>query len=188
MHYNSVEKTISLYFIITGAIISANSFFIADLQEFSLFKFSEFQIACCFFIFVVGTIFLLKVIEHRLLIITYVKNLNQNRKWFDEVVSNNTLKGYSLFHTSFTSPKYYKKFRHFYWEVMGLGTVNSVFFALFLINLFKKLNFNSNHSHIINWAWLIGVSLVGIIVSLQYYRHRGNTEEEKLHKRSHLIK
>src|SRR5690606_11457834 len=127
MHYNSVEKTIGLYFLIIGAIVSANGFFIKNDPLFSIFSLSEFQIACCFFIFIVGTIVSLKIIEHRLLIITYVKNLNQNRKWFNENIANNDIQKYSLFEASYKSPKYYKKYRHFYWEVMGIAIINSSF-------------------------------------------------------------
>lgn len=59
MHYAAVEKTIGLYFLIIGAIVSANSLFIKSDVSFSIFSLSEFQISCCFFIFIVGTIVLL---------------------------------------------------------------------------------------------------------------------------------
>lgn len=139
MHYNAVEKTIGLYFLIIGAIVSANGIFIRNDETFSIFNLSEFQISCCFFIFIVGAIMALKVIEHRLLIITYVKNLNQNRKWFNVSVANEELQKYSLFEATYKSPKYYKKYRHFYWEVMGVAIINSSFLALFLVNVFKTI-------------------------------------------------
>jgi hypothetical protein len=42
MHYNAVEKTITLYIVIIGAIISSNSFFIKDFNSFSIFELSNF--------------------------------------------------------------------------------------------------------------------------------------------------
>ena len=82
MHYNAVEKTISLYFIIIAGIISANGFFLKNINDFFIFELNDFQILCCLFIALIGLITILKVIEHRILIIKYVKNLNLKRKWF----------------------------------------------------------------------------------------------------------
>ncbi len=188
MHYNAVEKTIGLYFLIIGAIISAGSVFIKDFEKFSVFNLTQFQIFSCFFISIVGTISLFKVIEHRLLIITYVKNLNQNRKWFNTEIANDTLQGYSLFHTSFSSPKYYKKYRHFYWEVMGIATINSSFLALFIINLAGTLKFESPFFIAINWFWFIFLITVSVFSFMKYYKFRGNREEKNLKNRKDLIK
>lgn len=184
MHYNAVEKTIGLYFLIIGAVVSANSLFIKDDASFSIFSLSEFQISCCFFISIVGTIVLLKVIEHRLLIITYVKNLNQNRKWFNENIANKELQKYSLFETSYKSPKYFKKYRHFYWEVMGIAITNCSFFALLIINLFKLFNIRSIHSNIINWAFFIIIVYLGTIMFLKLYQKRAKDDEAKLNQKN----
>jgi len=180
MHYGAVEKTITLYFVIIGAIISSNSFYIKDFNSFSIFELSNFQIFCCLFIFIVGSVTILKVIEHRLLIITYVKNLNQNRKWFSEKVSNNELQKYSMFEASYKSPKYYKKYRHFYWEVLGLSIINSSFVSLFLINVFKLLKIDSKFHNFINWVWYILISILFIILFFVYYKNRAKSEEKNL--------
>jgi Ca2+/Na+ antiporter len=180
MHYNSVEKTIALYFLIVSAMVSANSFFIENKASFSIFNLSEIQYVCCLFIFIIGTITCLKIIEQRLLIITYVKNLNQNRKWFNKNVAENELQKFSLFQTSYTSPKYYKRYRHFYWEIMGVALINSSFIALFLINFFKQFNISSHHPYIINCIWLIIISVLGVYILFVYYKNRGETEEKSL--------
>lgn len=180
MHYNSVEKTIGLYFLIIGAIVSANGFFIKNDSLFSLFSLSEFQIICCFFIFIVGTVVSLKIIEHRLLIITYVKNLNQNRKWFNENIANKELQKYSLFETSYKSPKYYKKYRHFYWEVMGIAIINSSFLSLFIINSIRIFNFQSIFSNLINWSCFFAIVITGCAIFLKYYKKRAENDEAKL--------
>ncbi|MFI8377732.1 hypothetical protein [Leeuwenhoekiella sp. NPDC079379] len=182
MHYKAVEKTIGLFFLIIGGLISANGFLLKDIKQFSLFSLSEFQTFCCFFIFIIGSIVLLKVIEHRLLIITYVKNLNQNRKWF-----NNNSKGeiqlYSLFETTYKSPKYYKKFRHFYWEVLGMSILNNIFSALFLINFVQKFGLKSKFAETLNWLFLLCIIGIGTLGFLIYYKLRAKKEEENLGKK-----
>ncbi|MGM0934732.1 MAG: hypothetical protein ACQEWD_14950 [Bacteroidota bacterium] len=183
MHYNSVEKTIALYFLIVSAVVSANSFFIENKVPFSIFNLTEIQIICCLFIFIIGTITSLKIIEQRLLIITYVKNLNQNRKWFDENVAGAELQKFSLFQTTYKSPKYFKRYRHFYWEIMGVALLNSSFFALFLINVVKLLGATSQKSYLINSLWLLIISFLGVYLLFIYYKYRGNTEEKSLENR-----
>ena len=180
MHYGAVEKTITLYIIIIGAIISSNSFFVKDVNSFSIFELSDFQIFCCLFVFIVGSVTIFKVIEHRLLIITYVKNLNQNRKWFSEKVGNNELQKYSMFEASYKSPRYYKKYRHFYWEVLGLSIINSSFISLFLINVFELLKFESKFHNFINWIWYVFISILVIIFFFAYYKKRAEKEEKNL--------
>lgn len=183
MHYKAVEKTIGLFFIIIGGVVSANGFFIKNIDAFSIFSLSEFQISCCFFIFILGSIVCLKTIEHRLLIITYVKNLNQNRKWFNEKIANQELQKYSLFAASYKSPKYYKKYRHFYWEVMGVSIINGSFFALFLINIVQIFEFKSNCFLILNWFWFFVLVLIVTLLFLKYYRKRAQNCETELSQR-----
>lgn len=180
MHYSAVEKTITLYIVIVGAIVSSNSFFIKELDKFSIFDLTSFQMYCCLFIFTVGSVTIFKTIEHRLLIITYVKNLNQNRKWFSDKGGISELEKYSMFEASYKSPQYYKKYRHFYWEVLGLLIINSSFISLFLINLFKRLELNCKYYVFVNWLWYIFISLFVIIVFFQYYIKRAESEEKKL--------
>lgn len=180
MHYGAVEKTITLYFVIIGAIISSNSFFIKDFSNFSIFNLSNFQIYCCLFIFIVGSVTIFKIIEHRLLILTDVKNLNQNRKWFYENVGNNELQKYSMFEATYKSPSYYKRYRHFYWEVLGLSIVNSSFISLFFINIFQLFAISNEYYKIINWVCYICISIVTVVLFFSYYKRRAESEEEKL--------
>jgi len=184
MHYSAVEKTISFYFLIIGAVVSANSFFLKDYDKFSIFNLSDFQLICSFFIFVMGSVNLLKIIEHRLLIITYVKNLNQNRRWFSvNVFNEDELEKFSLFKTSYKSPKYYKKYRHFYWEVLGIAIINSIFISLTIINLSKKLNLNSSYATELNFIGFIVLMIISIVVFMYRYKKRGENLEKDLTKR-----
>lgn len=181
MHYAAVEKTISFYFLIIGAVVSANSFFINNYENFSIFDLSGFQLICSFFIFIMGSINLLKIIEHRLLIITYVKNLNQNRKWFSiNSFDKNELDRYSLFKTSYKSPKYYKKYRHFYWEVLGIAIINSIFISLILVNLFKKMNWESSYADLMNFIGFIIFMFISVYIFMFSYKNRGTSLEKDL--------
>lgn len=180
MHYGAVEKTIGLYFLIVGAIVSANGFLMGDAHSFTMFSLTEFQMACSIFIFIMGSMAILKVIEHRLLIITYVKTLNQNRKWFDEKVMEKDLAKYSIFGLSYKNPKYFKRYRHFYWEVLGISILNSVFVALFLVNLGKKLNLTCSYHEVINWLFFVALTVVLSSLPMTYYKRRAIKQEGEL--------
>lgn len=180
MHYKAVEKTIGLYFLIIGAIVSANSFFIKKIDVFSIFDLSEFQLICCFFIFLLGTIATFKTIEHRLLTITYVKNLNQNRKWFNEKIAAGELQKYSLFEASYKSPKYYKRFRHFYWEILGTALINCSFFAIFLVNIFKSIGLESKCYILLNWTFFCLIVSIFTAIQMKLYKIRASKEESGL--------
>ena len=177
MHYNAVEKTITLYFVIIGAIISSNSFLIKNINEFYLFQLSDFQIICSLFISILGTISIFKIIEHRILTITYVKSLNQNRKWFIDNINEGELKKYSLFEASFRSPKYFRKFRHFYWEILGISIINSSFIGLLIINLFVLLELKSKYYQLVNFSFLLCIIIFFTFLHLKYYKTRSINEE-----------
>lgn len=180
MHYSAVEKTITVYFLIIGGMLSANSVLIKDWDNFSLFSLRDFQIFCCLFISIIGFVTTMKIIEHRLLIITYVKNLNLNRKWFFDSYGENELQAYSIFEATGETPKYYKPFRHFYWEILGIATVNSAFLSVFIINLVAMFKFQSVYCVLINWAWFALITLIETAIILVIYKKRGDKEEAKL--------
>lgn len=184
MHYSAVEKTVSIYILIIGGILSTNGFLMKVVNNFSVFRLNGFQIFCCFFISIVGTILTLKVMEHRLLIITYVKSLNLNRKWFFDNLDPNRFAEYSLFEASYKSPKYFKRYRHFYWEVLGLSLINSSFLSLFLINIICKIGVTSKYAELINWSFCVFVCVISTYLIIRYYKYRGEKEENKLDERN----
>lgn len=184
MHYSAVEKTFAVYFLIIGGILSANSVIVKNWNAFSIFKLSDFQIFCCLFISTIGFVTTMKIIEHRLLIITYVKNLNLNRKWFFDNYGENELNAYSIFEANEKSPKYYKPFRHFYWEILGIGAINSSFLSLVIINLVVTFNLQSKHYILLNWVWFAIITITITSVNIFIYRWRGNSEENKLEKKN----
>jgi hypothetical protein len=183
MHYNAVEKTISLYLLVTGAVFSANGFIIKDWAKFSIFNLSDFQILSSLFVSLIGVFTIMKVIEHRILIIAYVKSVNLNRKWFIDRFPEDQLREYAYFEATIHSPKFYKPFRHFFWEIAGISAINSLFVALFFIGIFKGVGVTSKHYLVIDWMWLIAIAFAFTTVMIIIYKKRGEAEERGLNNR-----
>ena len=186
MHYSAVEKTIFIYFLILGGTLSASSLSIKNWGNFSIFNLNNLQIIFSVFISAIGLITILKIVEHRLLIIKYVKGLNLNRKWFFDNCGKNDLEAYSIFEASEKSPKYYKPFRHFFWEVLGMTAINSSFLSIATINLGRKLlNLKSKDYRIYNWGWFFILFITMTILVIKYYKWRGQKEENELKNKSY---
>ena len=181
MHYQAVEKSINFYFALIGAVISLNGLVYNKLGNLNIYGLSGLQILFNLIICVLGTLIFFKVIEHRILIIAYVKSLNLNRKWFLDNSEDQKLSEYFYFKADVNSPRFYKRFRHFYWEATGLATINSIFCSFFLINVLKRVfNWQSSNALLINTLLTLGISLATIILHLLYYKVRGNQEEKKV--------
>ncbi|NTS40784.1 hypothetical protein HRG84_07675 [Flavisolibacter sp. BT320] len=184
MHYQAVERSINFYFVLIGAVISFNGLVYNKENKIVLFSLAGTQLMFLLILCVLGCLVYFKVIEHRLLIIAYVKSLNLNRKWFLENSEDRNLEQFMYFKAGVSSPPFYKKFRHFYWEAAGLALINSIFISLLLINIFKKcFYFQSQNSDIYNGIYLIVLSTTLAILHLVYYKIRGTREEVKVKKR-----
>jgi len=184
MHYNAVEKSINFYIIIVGAIISLQSLIYKKEDRISLFSLTGIQMLLLLIVTIFGYIIFLKVLEHRILIIAYVKSLNLNRKWFLDNSEDTNLSKYFFFKADVKSPEYYKKFRHFYWEAIGLATMNSIILSLLIINGFiRLLKIEAIHALAYNCFYVIAITAVLVYISVRVYKSRGNQETEKLRKR-----
>jgi hypothetical protein len=187
MHYGAVEKTIGVYILVIGGILSANGFLTEKLDTFSIFNFSQFQLVCSTFLALLGFFVIMKVIEHRLLIIAYVKSVNLNRKWFvDNARSNPTLYKYMYWEANPEHPKFYKPYRHFFWEVVGLSSINGVFISLSGINLVKMMFvFESEYAEVLNWGYFVILVLVATLLMVLTYKRRGKAEETEMATRAY---
>lgn len=184
LHYNAVEKTINFYFVLIGAIISLASFTDKSLQMIGIFDLSQTQLLLLFIISIMGTVIYLKVIEHRLLVIAYVKSLNLNRKWFEKHSEDSSLSNFLYFRTGVYTPPFYKKFRHFYWEAVALGLINSLIVSVLLINIIKNtFNFQCNKPLSYNCVFLVLLSIILTYLHLLFYKKRGRKEELALRNR-----
>lgn len=184
MHYSAVDKTINFYFVLIGAIISITSFSGKIIIQTGIFELSEIQLLFLFVLAIIGTVIYLKVIEHRLLVIAYVKSLNLNRKWFEKHSEDLAINDFLYFKTGVESPPFYKRFRHFYWEAIALGFINSLLLALFLINIEKKIIIILSKDAIVyNCLFLASISVILTSLHLYYYKKRGMTEDKALRKR-----
>jgi hypothetical protein len=181
-HFDSAEKSTTSYLVIIAAVVSINGYLQKE-KEFSIFQLTDFQILCAFFITIIGTIILLKVIEHRLIIISYTKTLNLNRNWFVDNLSTIELKKYLFWAPKVNQPQYYRPFKHFFWELMGLATINSPFLSICVVNLFMRFNFNSKHAKIINWVSFISISVVSVLLMMFIYKIKAEKEEKKVFER-----
>jgi hypothetical protein len=106
-----------------------------------------------------------------------------NRKWFIDNFGEDELQNYSIFKATSESPKYYKPYRHFYWEILGIALVNSSFFSIFIINLFTLLKFEAKNYISINWFWFILITIVATKIILYIYKKRGLYEEARLNRK-----
>jgi hypothetical protein len=188
MHYQAVEKSITFYFVLIGAVISLNGLVYSKSDKIQIFNLSGLQNIFLVILCVLGLLIYFKVIEHRLLIIAYVKSLNLNRKWFLDNSEDKSLGDYLYFKASVANPKFYKKFRHFYWEAAALSTINSLCFSVLIINLFvNTFNFTSNNAIRINFIWLIILTAALIYFHLLYYKLSGNKKERIIKERFKLF-
>lgn len=186
MHYQAVEKSINFYFVLIGAVISFNGLVYTKFDGIEIFNLSGFQIIFLMILCLLGFLVFFKVIEHRLLIIAYVKSLNLNRKWFLENSEDKNLSSFLYFKADVSEPKFFKPFRHFYWESTGLAAINSIFCALFIINLVIRTKFfYSQNSVFVNSLLFVFLFFSLIYFHILYYKLRGEKEEKKVQKRLH---
>ena len=184
MHYTAVEKSINFYIIIVGAVISLQSLIYKKEDRISLFSLTGIQMLLLLIVSIFGYIIFLKVLEHRILIIAYVKSLNLNRKWFLDNSEDVTLGKYFFFKADVKLPEYYKRFRHFYWEALGIAAMNSIILSLIIINAFIRLfQLKAVHALAFNCFYVVLITVILTYVSLEIYKYRGTQENDKLNKR-----
>jgi len=181
MHYNAVEKSINFYVIIVGAIISLQSLLYNKAERISLFSLTGIQMLLLLIVSLFGYIIFLKVLEHRILIIAYVKSLNLNRKWFLDNSEDSTLDQYFFFKADVKSPEYYKKYRHFYWEALGIATINSIILSLLIVNAFIRLfHATATHALAFNCLFVVIITCILSYISIKIYKARGTQETNKI--------
>lgn len=181
-HQSAVEKTIQFYYVLIGALVSFNAAF--DKGELNVFKLEGAKFFVFFIIAIVGVITYFKIVEHRLLIIAYVKSINLNRKWFVENSDYETIEEYLFWKADVTNPPFYKPFRHFYWESLGIAIIASLFLAIIIINcLIHLFTLESKHAGLINWLWVIIITFITTYLLMLYYKKKGNYEENKVKER-----
>ncbi len=180
-HYRATERAISFYFVLIAGIMSLNGFLMTDGKSFSLFNLSDMQLCSCLFLGGFGVVVIFNVLEHRLLMLKYVKNVNMNRQWFHERYSNEELARYTLFLTGGRTPHLYVKYQPFWWEMLGLVIIVSIFLALLAIGLVQELGYTSSYYKQVNGVALILLTLgLTLLLMLAYKRRSVNTEKNIL--------
>lgn len=184
MHYEAVEKTINFYFILIGAVVSLSSLLGTKDTALEVFKFNGFQMLLIVIFAILGTQVFFKVVEHRLLLIAYVKSLNLNRKWFLDNADVTNLDKYLYWKATPLNPVFYRKHRHFYWETISLASINGFITSLLLINLTIKLDlFFSEFALRLNVVFLIVIGVGFTLLQMFYYTNRAKREQKALEAR-----
>ena len=77
IHYKAVELTFNLFLIIVSAFIGVLSFVYKDsISQLNVFELDDLSLAFIFIGATAGLFLYFKMVEHRILIITYVRSLN----------------------------------------------------------------------------------------------------------------
>lgn len=171
MHYNAVESTIRLYFVLIGALLTIWAYIYKDnISSFDICNLNPIIKFTTFILLVIGILSFLKVAEHRLLIIAYVKSLNGIRKWFVDNTNTN-IENYFIYKADTQNPPFYRRNRHFYWELLGLAFLNSIWIVL-LLNTFipQKVSFFVLPFACVATIWL----------QINYYKRQGIRKEKTL--------
>ncbi|MGE0020477.1 MAG: hypothetical protein AB7S72_12475 [Draconibacterium sp.] len=130
LHYRAVESTMRLYFVLVAGFMSLIAYVYKDnFVNLQINRLNILILLITGVLFIIGLITYFKVAEHRLLLLNYIRSLNAVRSWF--IDNSNLSKDYFLFSPDKKKPPYFRRFRHFYWELLGIATLNS-FWALML--------------------------------------------------------
>jgi len=167
LHYRAVESTIRLYFVLIAGFMSLIAYVYKD--DFDNVKVNELNfliLGITSVLFIIGLISFFKVAEHRLLLLNYIRSLNAIRRWF--IDNSDVSEEYFLFEPNKKMPSYFRRFRHFYWELLGIASLNS-FWGLVLF---------SNLCSSISVLWLPLICIILIILQMSYFRLRAYNKEK----------
>ncbi len=168
LHYRAVESTIRLYFILVAGFMSLVAYVYKDnFENLQINQLNVLILGITCILFIIGLITYFKVAEHRLLLLNYIRSLNAVRSWF---VDNSSLsQDYFLFSPDKKKPAYFKRFRHFYWELLGIATLNSFWVLILIYNVWSSVN-----------AWILPMAcLILITLQMSYYRLRAKRKEKE---------
>jgi hypothetical protein len=172
MHYKAVENAIKIYFIVIGLVISVFTAIYKDQKDlYNLMQSNSTLIIAELILWLVGCITFFRVLEHRLLILSYVRSLNGVRKWFCDTSSINA-RSYFLYKPDPNLPKYYNKNGHFMWELLGLALINSCWLVLMTLGTLR-----------LNFIFLILIYIISTCIQMVLYKHIARIRENQ-----HIIK
>lgn len=168
LHYRAVEATMRLYFILVAGFMSLIAYvYQDDFAALEINKMNVLMLGIISVLFIIGLTTFFKVAEHRLLLLSYIRSLNGVRSWF--IDNCNLDEKYFLFKPDKSQPLYFRRFRHFYWELMGIALINSIWALVLSYNLFPKLKVH----------WFVLLSIVMIVLQMLYYRIRAYRKDKE---------
>lgn len=168
LHYKAVDATIRLYFILIAGFMSVLAYVYKDnLEAFIICKINILLLGILAILFVIGLITLFKIIEHRILLLSYIRSLNGVRRWF--IDNSEVSEDYFIYKADKTQPAYFKRFRHFYWEILGIAFINSFFGIILLYNALPNTKF----------FYLIIVIVLITFFQMFFYKKRSQNKEKQ---------
>lgn len=176
MHYDAVEKSIRTYLIIVAALLSSLGLFYPEdnIENFNLFRLNTSILLMLFVVTLIGVFTFLNVVEHRLLIIAYVRSLNLNRKWFSDNANDKKISEYFFWKANISKPEYFSKDRNFFWESLSISLMVGTFLALLIVNILNKI-------WSLNLMLLLIISavlaIVTVILLVLFYKKKGERNE-----------
>ena len=168
LHYRAVEATIRLYFILVAGFMSLIAYVYKDnFDKLQVNQLNYLVLGMMGVLFIIGLITLFKVAEHRLLLLNYIRSLNAVRCWF--IDESGLSQDYFLFPPDKRKPLYFRRFRHFYWELLGIAILNSFWALVLIYNGWINANY---------WVLLLAFIFL-ILLQLGYYRLRAQKKEKE---------
>lgn len=185
-HYEAVEKSFRLFLVIVGAISSFVGLIYQDqeLSKFELFDLEVLPLVLFTLTSIFGLLIFLRIIEHRLLIIEYVKALNLNRRWFaDHSPNKDVLVKYMYWKPQIARPHFFSWFNHFFGEAASMAFIVGSFSSVSGLNIWIKLfGVESDSSGFFSSLVFLVLTLLITFLLMLIYKLRANIRQNNLKK------
>lgn len=172
IHYDYADKMIKNFLLVIGAFLSIVSFVYKDnYDSIDLYDFNQLVEISLYITSIACTSIYLMLLENRIKLIYYVRSVNNIRKW---AVSKNTdIKQFLSLPSDPSTPKYFRWFKGFFWELFAFGLLNSIIVGLSILHLLRSvINIKDVHCHVVYFGLIISLSALHLIV----YRNRGSKD------------
>lgn len=185
-HYEAVEKSFRFFLLIVGAISSFVGILYKDqdLRKFELYDLAVLPIVLLALTSIFGLLIFLRIIEHRLLIIEYVKALNLNRRWFaDQSPNKSNLIKYMYWKPQIARPHFFSWFNHFFWEAASMAFIVGSFSAISILNIWIRLfGVQSDNANFFNSLVFLALTLLITFLLMLIYKLRADIRQKNMNK------
>jgi len=135
LHYRIIERIFYLYAIVASIPFLAMAYVLKTPIDLIDGTFTSSLIIILLFVVTLGIMIFRLVIEHKLKVINYIRNINGIRAFM--ISKHDNIKNFSLMPTKTDFPKYFDILRDFFWEASIIAFTNSVLVSLLITNLLE---------------------------------------------------